>query len=290
MSAKWAGFALILDSLEVSADLPFEILPDHWFRKAEKQEIDRIKKELLSHKYAYMRYEYDFEKQRKDPSTVEQLAPDAWRYFVVSFYKPNHKLMEIQYSLNLLKDDINLGYAFFNKVPGIPGEGVGLSPNTDIYFIDNMLPGIDQTKFLSQFELNEITTNYELITSLDVKLYPNILRAVKDFQQTKLITNISAVKILSYFSIIESLLTHHPKPSDTIDSITRQIKTKMFLLSKRFQRTFNYKIYFPSLSNLENVWEILYNFRSRLAHGEEIEFQKKFSALVSNEIIRLFLV
>ena len=138
-------------------------------------------------------------------------------------------------------------------------------------------------------ELLEININYDNIVNLDKLQYPNIFRAITDFHQTKMITDHSALKVLSYFSIIESLLTHVPRPVDTIDSLTRQVSTKMSLLSKRFQRSLNYTRYFPQLPTPEKAWSKLYSFRSTIAHGGDANFKGEFSALISRDNIHEFL-
>lgn len=104
-----------------------------------------------------------------------------------------------------------------------------------------------------------------------------------------MITNRSLLKTLSYFSIIECLLTHQPKPSDTMDSLTRQITYKMLLLSKRFERELVYKTHFPSSTEPEKVWRMLYQYRSVIAHGGEVDFGKTFSTLVSRDKVTDFL-
>jgi hypothetical protein len=289
MSSGLGGFALILDSLDVSDELPFEIIPDHRFRRAEPQEIDRIKRELSTHRRALFHYEYGTTLSDKGSTEQRHLPPDEWKYYVISFYGFNDKIRDIEYAANLLKDDISIGYVFFNDINGLPG-GIGYSPaEVSTFFIDNYIT-LETPKSIGHAELREITTNYNLITGLDNTRYPNVSRAVSDFHQTKMITNRSILKVLSYFSIIECLLTHPPIPSDRMDSLTRQITTKMLLLSKYFLRELQYNLYFPSITDLEKVWKKLYEYRSLLAHGGEIDFKQKFSALVSNNSIRVFLM
>jgi len=144
-------------------------------------------------------------------------------------------------------------------------------------------------KLIKFKELREIATNYNLLINLDETSYSNIWRAVVDFDHTKVITRYTPLKNLSYFSIIECILTHPPRPLDTIDSITRQVSTKLSLLGKRFQRVLEYELQFPSLVEPETVWKKLYDYRSRLAHGSHVDFNKDFKALQSTENIRFFL-
>ena len=144
-------------------------------------------------------------------------------------------------------------------------------------------------KTIGSAELVEIAENYILISRVDSVKFPNVPKALSDFHQTKAMTNRSNLKILSYFSIIEYLLTHHPLASDRTDSITRQISLKMCLLTKRFLREIHYDLFFNNISELEKVWEILCDFRSLIAHGRIPDFKRDYLTLQSTDNIRLFL-
>ena len=129
----------------------------------------------------------------------------------------------------------------------------------------------------------------EGLFTVDEREYLYISRAISDLHQTKMITNHSILKVLSYFSIIECLLTHVPRPFDTIDSLTRQVSTKMSLLSKLFQRELDYTLHFPQLPKPEKVWIELYSYRSTIAHGGEANFDGPFKSLLSRDNIQDFL-
>lgn len=278
-----SGFTLVLDSLNVSAKLPFELIPDHYFRKAEAQETAKIKEQLSAHKYSETLYEFEFIELAKDKYEGHRVPPEKWRYYVVSFSPTNNKLRDLEYAANLLKNDISLGYSFFTS-------GMGYDMAHISTFFGDRHGRMQKPKSLTDEELRQITTNYGLITSLDKTRYSNISKAIADFHQTKAITNRTTLKVLSYFSIIECLLTHRPVPSDRTDSITRQITYKMCLLTKRFQRDLQYDLFFPNIPDPEKVWNRLYDYRSYLSHGEDIDFQQKFSTLINTGNIRLFLI
>jgi hypothetical protein len=283
MINDYSGFAHVLDSLHIPGKLPIEIIPGHEFRRATDQEIDRIKIELKNHRLVILPYEHRIISLEKG-YTTEQLPPNKWKYYVISFKNTNDKLRTIEYAANLLKNDISLGYTFFNQFGGVVFSQAEIST----FFIDHYIDWYT-VKSIKRSEIHEINHNYNMITNLDSVRYPNIIKALSDFHQTKMITNRSILKVLSYFSIIECLLTHPPRPIDTIDSITRQISTKMSLLSKRFQRELEYNLYFPSLTDSEKLWKKLYSYRSQVAHGGNPDFSKQFLELQSHEKIRLFL-
>jgi hypothetical protein len=62
----------------------------------------------------------------------------------------------------------------------------------------------------------------------------------------------SGLKFLGYFGILESLLTHPPKPSDPCDSSTRQVRTKIALLDNRFNQKIDYSDF--SGASAQTVW------------------------------------
>ena len=283
MTNDYSGFSLVLDSLNVSAQLPLQLIPDHWFRRAEPQEVQRIKEQLTAYRNATWAYEFGVTELDENRKEGHLLPPNEWRYYVISFSPTNNKLRDLEYAANLLKNDISLGYIFF-------ASGIGYDMAQISTFFGDRHGQMEIPKPIADDELGQITTNYGLITGLDKTRYPNVSRAVADFHQTKAITNRSTLKVLSYFSIIECLLTHPPLPADRTDSVTRQITSKICLLSKRFQRELQYESFFPNIVEPEKVWKRLYTYRSLLAHGGDIDFHQKFSALISTDNIRFFLV
>ena len=291
MTSEPSSFCFILDSIDVSGELPLEIIPGHWFRKATHEDIDLIKKELTPHIIRFSPYEFGPVPSKKDEESFGLLPSDKWKYYVISFNGSNAKLGDLEYAANRLRNDITLGYTFLYDIDKYHGFAGIVSHPTQIttFFVDRQ-PHILPLNPIQPSELLKITPNYNLITGLDKTRYPNVSSAILDFHQTKMITNRSNLKVLSYFSIIECLLTHNPRPIDTMDSLTRQISTKMSLLSKQFQRELQYNLHFPSLTDPEKVWKMLYGYRSLVAHGGNTDFTQKFVALQSRDNIRGFLM
>ena len=283
MINDYSGFAHVMDSLNVLAQLPFQLIPDHWFKRAEPQEVELIKQQLTDYSAVHWAYECAITEIENDHFEGSPMPSDQWRYYVISFSPNDNNLRYIQYAANLLKNDISLGYRFS---PGV----ISYTMAHISTFFDDRLGCMGIPKTITDEELGQITTNYDLITGLDKTRYPNVSRAIADFHRTKAITDAFTLKALSYFSIIECLLTHPPRPDDRTDSVTRQITSKMCLLSKRFQRELKYDSFFPNIPEPEKVWKRLYQYRNLLAHGANIDFQQKFSTLISTDNIRSFLV
>ena len=99
----------------------------------------------------------------------------------------------------------------------------------------------------------------------------------------------SPLLTLSLFSVIESLLTHPPRETDTLRSITYQLRSKIALLEKRFQSPVNFQQYFGD-TEPKNLWQKLYGLRSCVAHGNKYDFTTgKYQILGSLENTNHFL-
>ena len=98
--------------------------------------------------------------------------------------------------------------------------------------------------------------------------FEHIDHAIRQFLYLKALPRYSGLTIIGLFSIIESLITHNPK-QNIEDSLGHQIKTKVPLLRKKFQRSLDYEKYF-SFANEETIWSKLYAYRSKIVHeGKE---------------------
>ncbi len=287
MVKELSSFCFILDSILVSGELPIEIIPGHLFRKATYEEIKIIKNQLTAQGRIILPYEYELVNTEKG-NQFSKLPRQKWNYHVISFSGSNSKLGDLEYPANLLRNSISFGYTFLYNMDNIPGPAgiVSHPPSIATFFVDHY--HIEPSNPIESSELHEIQVNYDNINILDSRKYENIHRAISNFHDSKMITNRSLLKALSYFSILECLLTHHPTVST--DSLTHQIKTKMSLLSKLFQRELNYEQYFPELPEPEKAWSKLYKYRSEIVHGGEVNFNdSSFRHLLSRINIQNFL-
>ncbi len=108
-----------------------------------------------------------------------------------------------------------------------------------------------------------------------IRIIANQLRQLKALQHD------SPLRFLGYFAVLESLLTHPPKPSDPYDSITRQVKKKIALLNNRWNPRIDYGP-FGGLKP-DAVWAKMYAYRSRLAHGGKADFSRELARLGNHE-------
>ena len=76
---------------------------------------------------------------------------------------------------------------------------------------------------------------------------------------------------LSYFGILEALLTHKPISTDPYDSITRQVKKKVALLKNAWNDPIDCSP-FGAQAKPDTIWAKMYLCRSLLAHGDDARF------------------
>ena len=263
--------------------VPVELIPGHFLQKADMEQTNLIREQLHRHyarHYPLPAYEYEWLEEVKDDKGgssrgSRELSPNQYRYWIISFDAPNTHTDALQLAVNLLQDDLDLGFHFMYW----KGESQGIisgHSNVSSYFESH--PGMFEkggADTIDAAQLSVISDYFQSIKACE-KDQPHIYKTVRDFFQLKSLPRNSSMVILGYFAAIESLVTHDPK--DDFNSLNHQISTKMALLSKRFERQLDYDSHFGQLGR-EQVWKKLYGYRSALAHGTPADFKTKFQIL-----------
>jgi hypothetical protein len=150
-----------------------------------------------------------------------------------------------------------------------------LNDPTAIYGCDNNL--VINPAYPSMFlgepqEINaaHVTDIVNLRAFFDEAKFSSIIRTIKLFTSMGNIGEHDELKILGYFAVLESLLSHAPKSNESADSITRQLKRNLLLLDNRL-RLHGSDFGFDSFtsSKPETVIGKLYSIRSSIAHGND---------------------
>ena len=81
-----------------------------------------------------------------------------------------------------------------------------------------------------------------------------VLDALDSFNAMYRVSRSSNLCIVGYFSVIEALITHQPRLSETLDSISHQIRGKLVLLNKRFDRPVDPECFFDDASEIMSAW------------------------------------
>lgn len=277
------SFCFILNPLEVVGNAPIEIIPNHWLQKADSEQIDLIREKIFrhyAHNFPLPAYEYTWLAEEKDGKggssrKSQALSPDKWRYWVVAYDGPNTQIRSLQFAVNLLQVDLDLGFNFVYRQEG-QGPGIISGGMTDFSFLQSHLSFTgDGSLKVTTNEIKSVNGYFQSIKACE-KEHPHIHKAVNEFFQLKSLPRNSGMVVLGSFAVIESLVAHDPK--EDFDSLNHQISAKMLLLSKRFERQLDYDGHFGQLA-WEAVWKKLYAYRSALAHGTPADFKTKFQIL-----------
>ncbi len=274
------SFSFVLNVSRLVDHAALVVAPGHQFRRATKSEVVAIK-DVLTYVTADMRWSAWEGGERvateSGGKTRPTLPEDQWRFFVIAFDGSNSTITEIERTLCIAPYELKIGFTLLNGVfPGkvrpmliyhparlfsqLHGAQVGKLPFLDLTSsdVENMSLLVGQSR-----SWDENVVNLKRITEqmLDLDALPYG----------------SQLLFLGYFAILESLLTHQPKPTDTIDSITRQVKQKVLLLDKRWQPSLDYSSFRGD--DPASIWSKMYAYRSSLAHGAEPDFKKDLHIL-----------
>ncbi|MEH2092169.1 hypothetical protein [Nostoc sp.] len=290
------SFAFVANLLDVNCNLPFKVIEDCYFQKADSLQIDKIKNYLSDSghftqlfRFNLSPYEFVYVEDTNMPQqntlTGQPLEPQDWKYYVLNFYDDNSKIYDLSKTANLVEIELDFGLQFIYskelKIFGIQKNPI----YTFNYFheMNSRLPLVESIDDIILQDLGSIYQNYQ---QLDEIKYPDIKEAINMLEELKHIPHSSKFKILGLFTIIEFLITH--KSIDTGDSITRQVTNKINLLSKRFSKKLNYCQFFGNTPE-NTVWKKLYAYRSNIAHGGKPDFAKELLVLKDDLTAKKFL-
>jgi hypothetical protein len=276
------SFVFILDLVNVEGSLPVEVAPGHFFQKANKDQVAEIRKILLQlvpamgleRQMVLLSYEGKaVEVPGDEPGSVrhqlERLPEEDWRYWVISFQGANYEIREISWAASLLEHNLELGFTVLGTRVG-PGGTVWYQTPLNTFFDDLKYRDTPPITMHSN-EIREIAANYQMIKQIASE-HEYVKTAFVEFENLRLLPRYSGILIIGLFSIIESLVTHCPKLTESSDSLMHQIRTKIPLLRKRFARELPPTTYFGGASE-ETVWARLYDLRSKIVHGERWDFR-----------------
>jgi hypothetical protein len=217
------------------------------------------------------------------------LPEDKWLYWVVTFDGANTDEHELELALLLLNKEIHLGFQFVEVTPG--SFGFYMNPTPIFTFFNDPERANEFPIVVTEQELAPIERYF---TSIKIARDSSNSAhfALEMFNDVRSLPWSSRHKILAYFGIIESLLTHMPGDKEIGDSLTHQLKTKLPLLERFFPRELDFTAFGAKALNKndkETIWKNLYKYRSFIAHGNRFEFEKSFASLKSPESVSEFL-
>lgn len=273
--------ALVMNPINIdpSVTLPFELGTNVFLDRVSIEERVEFKEILLTNKShelddPYVRHEVEFTAIEDQPGSISYpsyyLEEEDWRYFVIRCGdngESTHALGNICETSQAWIDIKGFTLASFGGYMHNPAiylnrYGMGAVHLTTTITTENLL------------EIRELFSLYCLRTGLGSSncSYPEIARAFAMLDSLTMIPKGSPFQVIGLFAIIEMLITHNPKLDDRGDSITHQMKSKIPLLARRFDRPLPYNEFFANVAP-EKIWSQLYAYRSAIAHGGTVEFQ-----------------
>jgi hypothetical protein len=192
-----------------------------------------------------------------------------WRYSVVRpASEPELNGAQLAEALRLSDANLCVELWCAKKLPQSDGpeQTIGGSPAQCVQYLGRA----PTNECLSNFDVSHVSDIVSLRAKFDDATYPTIINAIQMFRDLD-VNPPSPVKMLGYFGVVECLLSHAPLPSDSADSITRQLKRNLILLNNRMNsdRTLGFDEFGDTKP--DKVISKLYNYRSAIAHGGDIQ-------------------
>ena len=212
-------------------------------------------------------------------TTYSRIPARQWRYFVIAFTGSNDIVSQLERALSIAPLELKIGFTLlreaFPTAPMLIYSPARLFTQVQRAVLGK-LPFLDVTAadVKNVRLLNDQLAKYDFEPS-------NLKRLMTQMLDSDALPHSSPLLFLGYFAILEALLTHQPKMTDTIDSITRQVKQKVALLNNRWQMRIDYNPF--ENKKPEAIWAEMYSYRSCLAHGGEPDFKVKLKSLKSHD-------
>jgi len=274
------SFVLNIAQLEddKAPDATLTLAPGYQLRRATDQEVVAIK-DVLTNQTGEPRFGawQDGDAVKEGTKTTYLKIPKhQWRYFVIAFKDITHTIIEVERTFCIAPVELKVGFTLLHDWfpgkrlptliyhPGRLGAQVRAAGDKKLLFFD-----------LTSGVVENISHLHEQYRAFDQSLV-NVERLVEQLLDLDALPYESPLLFLGYFAILESLLTHKPKETDTIDSITRQVKQKVILLNNRWQPSIDYS---PFQGNPDAIWKKMYHYRSDIAHGAEPDFKGNLQLL-----------
>lgn len=276
------NYAFIMNVWHLKDTESYSLAPGYELRRASPGEVRDIKEILESHgptpQHLYMHL---WECQWPHPGgSIDLLPSEEWRYFVVAYRGSNSTAMELERTFDLAPLELEVGFTVSHSSDPHFGRGISLNPGRLFHVLDKTFFNKSFFVDVSESDIEAIQTIYGQLQKHDHRLV-DVNGLVKQLNQLKGLPHESPLRFLGYFALLESLLTHKPKPSDPYDSITRQVKKKIALLDHRWPRALDYSPF--RKGSPDTVWSKMYTYRSQVAHGDVPDFAGELKTLHDHE-------
>lgn len=171
----------------------------------------------------------------------------------------------LRYALSLADAELKIGFitdSDFNYSSDFWWEYTGFRIESS-----RIIDGELSEKRPSLHNLPDLIETIDCMANSDI--HDELIGAVRLFLSLDALPDDANMKQLGYFSVIEALLSHAPKPNDSADSIQRQLTRNLILIDHRL-REVGRSLGFDNFSPMkpEKLIKTLYTYRSKIAHGD----------------------
>lgn len=299
MSSAVDSFALILTPINPLLELDVEIVDDIYMSKATDAEIEMIRPNAPtpSNLYARALYEADIYVPSTGGLGFAYIKKPNWKYFVLRFRFDDQLWHDFVKILCIAKKDLHIGPGFmYPNPPNFPGPEFGRFgysvPICENYWGYLMRSSKLPVVTINEADINEYHDLYCLYKK-QIEEFPWLKYTLNMFYDLNGVPTHHRLYSLGLFTVLEALITHAPGERETGDSVSRQLSTKMPLLEQRIDISLDQTTFGNAMTS-KNLWSKLYKFRSKLAHGGNLDFASgDLAALKSsdaaNEFLRILL-
>lgn len=269
------SYAFLMNVRSLLDAQTFQLAEGHELRCANSDEIEGIKR-TIDKVNVFSRYGYS--EARLEEDGLVSLPTEEWRYHVVAFRGNDSILNELKTAFDLSHVELEVGFTIYHLDPWA-GSLESIWSNARLFHVLETVPwSSDFLVDVSTADVSEIKAIHTSLRSYDHAVL-DLKRFFIQMSHLKGLPHGSPLRFLGYFGILESLLTHNPRPNDTIDSITRQVKKKLTLLDRQFVKAIDYSGF--GQVNPEKVWTKMYAYRSVIAHGGRPDFTRDLAVLMN---------
>ncbi len=134
---------------------------------------------------------------------------------------------------------------------------------------NSLYTGFNNYKRPSLICIQDIKDTVELFSK---QIPVNFINSISLFRSLDYLPDYTPMKILGYFTVMESILTHKPDPNDPTDSISRQLKHNLKFVNGRLNscgRSLGFEDF--EGTTVDTMINKLYSYRSAIAHGNSTE-------------------
>ena len=263
------GMAFVLNISRIAGESSgrLELAPGHVLRRANKMEIRAIRDVCKDYGISHWS---TWQCVRLEDGQYQNLPAEEWRYFVISFKGSNDTIVEIERALCMAPCEIKIGFTLLTgPFRDIEAPTIVFSPGRLFHLLRSVGEQHHPFVEVTQSDVDQVEVLRGQIHGFDEGVI-SVKGLIQQMLNLEALPHQSSLLFLGYFAILESLLTHQPKKTDTIDSITRQIIKKLQLLNNRWKPRIDYARF--QGAKPPTVWSTMYEYRSSLAHGGVTRF------------------